>query len=417
MRKKAIIVTLLLFLATFILYFTLFRKDKNLYFVPENTDYVVLLDTKNIAKTYLYHSVLNPSEWLKKEKKEDKISLKNSGIKIPDFIQIFHLKNSPISLWYSVIEIKNPEHFLLFLAQEKFIKQEKNIYKKEYFTVKIVDDKCIISTGDTKDFSHFNLLSRLVQQDNSEGFYKANQFIEGSHGSFSHISEGKITSFPIVLEENSIILKSENLNTNFADFIENLQQKPQTLHVELDEKNINLFKKISKEENSDSLQINKIHGIATVELVNDTIVSYEFDDNFNEVKKETYQKILQPNYRFGISTNNPETIWKYFQQKKWINAQNEFTAIPFLPNSISQTDKELQIVSTRKKIETTAVLNKNFLFYRSNPLFVSNLQFVSEKEKRFLSNIDYVFYGNQNEDYFLEIRLKKQKLPFILRLL
>ena len=217
------------------------------------------------------------------------------------------------------------------------------------------------------------------------------------------------------LPEQNIFI--EVLNTNFADFIENLQQKPQTLHVELDEKNINLFKKISKEENSDSLQINKIHGIATVELVNDTIVSYEFDDNFNEVKKETYQKILQPNYRFGISTNNPETIWKYFQQKKWINAQNEFTAIPFLPNSISQTDKELQIVSTRKKIETTDVLNKNFLFYRSNPLFVSNLQFVSEKEKRFLSNIDYVFYGNQNEDYFLEIRLKKQKLPFILRLL
>ena len=152
-----------------------------------------------------------------------------------------------------------------------------------------------------------------------------------------------------------------------------------------------------------------------LEEENDTIITYSYDDNFNEVEKKIFQKIIQPNYIIDFQSSNPEKTELYFQNKKWINAQNQFTAIPFQPNLIIQNSKGFEIKSTRKPVQQSFNLNENYIFVKNNPLLLSFLKTLSPKEKKMISDIDYIFYGNRDQDYCLKVQFKKDDLPLILR--
>lgn len=403
-------------MATIFIYFTLFRKNKNLHYIPKNADYVLLIDIKSLMQTYLWQYTVHPSEWLKKSKKNNQISLTSSGIKIPDFVQIFHLKNTRFNEWYAVLDIKDEPRFLKFISQEKFIKQGEKIYTKENIYLEIIDSQCYLGIGNPQTIKNFNALHHYFQQSlHLQKVYNAKDFIGNSHGSFSSISGDKILSLPIVVNDDHITVGNPLSRQDFAPLISSLQQENQTIHIELDQKNINLFKKTLKEKSLDSLAVKKISGIANVEMVNDTIVSYTFDDHFNEIKKISYQKIIQPNYIFNLSSDNPQEIWTYFQNKKWMNAKKELVIIPFLPNAISQNNNGLQIVSTRKKMKDEVVRNRNFIFFKNNSLLINSLKSLSPEEKSLLSNVDYLFYGNERNIPFVELKFRPQDRPLILR--
>lgn len=410
--KRKTIIAITLMMAIFLIYFVFFRKDKNLYYVPKEADFVALVDVKNVGKTYLYEFLTHPSEWFAKPTDRKGISLQNSGVKMPDYIQLFHVKNTPISEWYSIFEIKNQEKFQAFLKQEKFTKQANNFYRNESFSVCLIKDRCIFSTL-KNDNQNFQNLTKLLPENNS--FYTANQFLENAHGSFSIIAEGEITNLPIFIKDNSIVLENQKENKNFEALISKIKETPLDFLAELDDKNSQKLLNTYQEKLADSIKINKISAAGNLEMVNDTIISYGFDDNFNEVKKVSYQNILQPNYKISLEAKNTDFIWKKFAEKKYINAKNEFTAIPFLPNNISKTFDKIDIVSTRKKISKSNLLNKNFIFYKNNPQVIHSLKSLSYNEKKLLSNIDYLFYGNENKTYYIEIMFKKEKLPLILR--
>ena len=146
--------------------------------------------------------------------------------------------------------------------------------------------------------------------------------------------------------------------------------------------------------------------------MNDTIVTYGYDDNFNEIEKKTFQKITQPKYMISLQSPNSEKTWEYFQNKKWINSQNQFTIIPFHPNSIYKTKEGIVIESTRNPIQLSPDLRENYIFIKNDALLSSSASFIN---KGILSAIDYIFYGNKGEDYYIKLQGKKGKLPLILR--
>ena len=107
MSRNKILFSLFLLIAISV-YYLFFYQNKTLKYLPENADVVVLIDVKKLAREAVFNFATNPSRWFEKsENKDDLFSLRNSGVKIPDFVQIFHLKNSQISEWYSVLEINN----------------------------------------------------------------------------------------------------------------------------------------------------------------------------------------------------------------------------------------------------------------------------------------------------------------------
>ncbi|SIQ98171.1 hypothetical protein [Chryseobacterium sp. RU33C] len=411
MKKRKIIIPLFLLLAVAV-YFVAFHKDKSLQYIPDNADAVVLIDTKKLTGQYLFSLVTHPSKWSgSKRKSKSSGSVKYSGIRIPDFLQVFHIKNTRLSEWYTVLELKDPQKFIGFLKSQKFEYKGNNRFQKDQLFFMIDGNYCIAGTSDHA----FETIQKKLLQSSLHHVWDADKFIQNTLGSISFISGHKIRNFSIELNEDEIEINN-NSNPEILNTIASKAEKGNHfLELELDKENIRNFISFFKKSIADSSQITSLKAAADLRQINDTIVTYEYDDNFNEVEKKTVQKITQPSYMVDIQSNDPEKTWQYFQSEKWINNENQFTAIPFQPNKITSNNNGITIKSTRNPIAMPPRLNENYIVIRNNALLYSSLKTLSITEKRIISDIDYVLYGNQSGHYWIKIKAKKGELPLILR--
>lgn len=410
MKKKKIIVPLLVLLAVAV-YFVAFHKDKSLRYIPGNADAVVVIDTKKLTGQYLFSLITHPSSWSGSDtKSKSSGSFKDSGIRIPDFLQIFHVKDTKISEWYSVLELKDPQQFITFLKKHQFADKGNNRFQKDQFFLIIEGNHCIAGTSDLA----FETIQKFLKS--SVGHvWDADRLIQNTLGSISFISGETIQNFSIELHDDEIEIRNNSNQEIFNSIASKLQEGKQFLDLELDQGNIRNLSRFFNKNIADSSQAVSLKATANLEQVNDTIISYEYDDNFNEVEKKTFQKIVQPNYSIDIHSKNPEKTWTYFQSKKWINGENQFTAIPFQPNEISKNNNGVVIQSTGKPVINSPQLKENYILIRNSALLYSSLKTLSNTEKRIISDIDYVLYENKSQDYRLKIKAKKGNLPLILR--
>ena len=411
MNKKKLIVPLFVLLAAAV-YFVFFYKNKTLKFVPENADVVVLIDVKKLTGEYISSLITHPSKWSESQKKDKKtIPLKDSGIRIPNFLQIFHLKGTQFSEWYSVVELKDPQKFSVFLKNHQFISKGNNIFRKDQLFIKIEGENCILGTSDIS----FSSIQQLLFRSSGKKTFTSDQFIGSSLGSISFISGQKIQNFSIELKADEIEIKNNADAVSLAGAIYDIREKNHFLEAELDEQHVKNYARFFSKNRVDSAQIHYFKAIADLEQVNDTIISYGYDDNFNEIEKKTVQKIIQPNYMIHLRASAPEKTWAYFQRKNWINTQNQFTAIPFQPNQIVRNEDGVIIKSIRKPIALSPELKENYIFIRNTPLLLSSLSSLTSTEKKILSDIEYLFYRNKGQNYWMKIKAKKGELPLILR--
>ena len=411
MNKKKIVIPLLLLLAVLV-YFVVFYKDKDLRYIPENVDAVFLVDTKKLTGQYLFKMILYPSHWSgKKSKNKNSGSLSNCGIKIPDFLQVFHIKGTRFSEWYTVIELKDPPKFIAFLKKQNFTDKKNGYFQKDQISVFVIGDLVLAGTSDKA----FGMIQKQLFQKPVQAVWNADQFIHNTLGSFSFISEYGIQNFAIDLNDDDIEIKN-NSNSDIFNFIaaKTLPGNHCT-QLELDKDNIRSFARFFNKGISDSLQASYLKVTVDLKQVNDTIVSYDYDENFNEIEKTTFQKITQPQYIIEFQTKDPEKTGEYFQSKKWINSENQFTAIPFQPNEVKQHDNGFIIQSSGNRFISLPPLKQNYILIRNNSLLYSSLKTLNETEKRIISDIDYVLYANKSQNYWLKIKAKKGKLPLILR--
>ncbi|MBW7675422.1 hypothetical protein [Chryseobacterium chendengshani] len=410
--KKKYIILIAIFLFSAAVWFLIFRKDKSLRYIPENADVIVLIDTKKVTRKYITSLLQHPSEWFKKGKSDARrIKFRDSGIKIPDYVQIFHLKNTKITEWYTIFEINDKQEFLAFLKDSKFISNGKDLFKKDQVYIKIVGEKCTVGTSNKVFIDIKNLLLQNVRKQT----LNADSFMDGGLGSISLITQPHTQNFSIDLNDDEIEIKSNSNLENFAILISDLKKETQFLEAELDRENIKKFCQLLNINLNDSANINYLKMSADLTEENDTIISYGYDDNFNEIEKVSYQKIIQPAYEIVLQSSNPAITRQHFRNKKWINAQNQFTAIPFQPNSISQNKNRIIIESKRKRIKENAVLKKNYIFVKNHPLLYSSLKPLFGSNINFLKDIEYLFYTSKNKDYYGEIKFVKRDLPLILR--
>jgi len=403
--KKILVFILIVFVLTIVGYFFWSLKDKDLQLVPKDADAVVLIDVKKLKEQYFFSSLRHPSVWFE----GSRLNSKKNGLITPDYIQIFHLENTNFSQWYSIFEIKNKDNFLEFLKGKGFKIAENNIYKKDRFSVKIEASKCVIGFSN----SSFEEKSNLILNSKTKGLY-ADELINNSVASVSYFAKSKIHKFAVYLNDNNIEIKTKTVQDIFSSQISDLEKRTQFLKLKLDSKNAKIVSKLFNENLIDSIDINSVSAISELESVNDKIVSYAYDDNFNEVEKVSYQKLVQPNYTINIQSPETEKLWSYFQDQKWINAENQFTAIPFQPNVIKKNSFEISIQSTRKNINFRESSSGSFILLKNNLLFVDLLKVLSPSDKKSISKVDYLYYGNKGDYYYLKLQLKKDKLPFIL---
>ena len=404
--KRAIIFVAFIFMLAMVSYFVWSLKDKKLKAVPKNADVLVLIDAKKMSEQYILTLLKNPSKWLE----TSTFSFKNSGVEVPDYIQIFHLKNTVFSEWYSVFEISDKDDLLKFLNDKGFVLIKNSLYTKDQISVKIEASKCVVG------FSNKNFDKKTSEIFNSKfkNLY-ADELINNSIASVSYLEKAKIRKFAVYLNEENIEIKTKTVDDYFSAMISDLDKKTSFLKLEFDSTNVKIASQLFNKKLSDSININSLSAVAELELVNDKIISYNYDDNFNEIEKVSYQKILQPNYSINLQSWDSEKIWSYFKEKNWINAQSQFTLIPFQPNVIKKNGSDILIKSKRKELDFGKNYSGNYVFIKNNPLFINSIKSISASEKKAVSNVDFCFYGNKGDYFYLKINFKKEKLPLILR--
>lgn len=152
MKKKLFAFVFLLFAG--MMYFVFYHKQNTKIFSPQEADAIILIDTKKLTREYVYSLAGHPSLWFR-SKEKNTISFKESGVKIPDFLQAFHLKNSKVSNWYSVFELEDTKTFLLFLKQQKFTDLGNQVFRKDQVYIKIFGGNLIIGSS-SDDFERIN---------------------------------------------------------------------------------------------------------------------------------------------------------------------------------------------------------------------------------------------------------------------
>lgn len=408
MKKRYIALIIALLLLTGV-YFLFYHKATGLKFIPKNADVVVLIDTKKFTRQYISSFLIHPSHWFEDRKKnKNKISLSDSGVKIPDFLQIFHLKNSKISNYYTILELEDFQKFCTLLKKNRFVNKGSQGYVKDNLVVYVNKKYAVVGTSNDE----FTEIAGFLSKKRSDKNQNADQFIKGSLGSLSFISGKKIQNFEINLNDDEIEIHNEEYSNDFESLISDLHRKTQFLEAELDSENIKKMSSVFIDDFTQSASINHLKMTANIVEVNDTIVSYGYDDNFNEIEKKSYQKIVQPKYEILLETLYPEKTWRYLQQKQWINAQNQFTAIPFQPNLVSQNKNQISIKSVGTSKKLNEIKNQNYIFIKNNALLYTSFKFLNNSVLR---DVEYLFYGNKNTDYTAKIHFKKEKYPLILR--
>lgn len=408
MKKKLFVFVILLFAG--MMYFVFYHKKNTKIFSPQEADAIILIDTKKLTREYVYSLAGHPSLWFE-SKEKNTISFRKSGVKIPDFLQVFHLKNSKVSNWYSVFELEDRKTFLLFLKQQKFTDLGNQVFRKDQIFLKILGKNLIVGSS-SDDFERIN---NQLFHSSQANLFDADALVTNGLGSIILNTKKGSYNLSIELKHDEIEIRNQSDSYDPSPAISKLLKTDSFLETELDAENIKIFSSFFDKTFADSSSINQMKASVHLEEENDTIITYSYDDNFNEVEKKTFQKIIQPNYIIDFQSLNPENTALYFQNKKWINAQKQFTAIPFQPNLITQQSKGFEIKSTRKPIQQSFNLNENYIFVKNNPLLLSFLKTLSSKEKKIISDIDYIFYGNRDQDYYLKVQFKKDDLPLILR--
>lgn len=408
MKKKLFVLVFLLLAGT--VYFVFYYQKDTKIFSPKEADAIILIDTKKLTREYVYSLVGHPSLWFG-SKKKNTISFRKSGVEIPDFLQVFHLKNTKVSNWYSVFELEDRKTFLLFLKQQKFTDLGNQMFRKGQVVIKIFEKNLIIGSS-SDDFERIN---NQLFHSSQANLFDADALVTNGLGSIILNTKKGSHNLSVELRHDEIEIRNQSDSYDTSPVLSKLLQTDSFLETELNAENIKSFSSIFDETFADSSSINQMKASVHLEEVNDTIITYSYDDNFNEVEKKTFQKITQPNYIIDFQSLNPEKTELYFENKKWINAQNQFTAIPFQPNLITQNRKGFEIKSTRKPVQQSFNLNENYIFVKNNPLLLSFLKTLSSKEKKMISDIDYIFYGNRDQDYCLKVQFKKDDLPLILR--
>ncbi|KFC24444.1 hypothetical protein [Chryseobacterium sp. FH1] len=404
--KRAIILLAVLFFVAVVGYFFWSLKDKDLKAVPRNTDVLVLVDSKKLSEQYILTLVKNPSKWFETSNG----SFKNSGVEVADYVQIFHLKDTSFYEWYSVFEILDKDKLVKFLDEKGFKLIKNNLYKNNQFSIKIESSKCIVGFSN----SNFDKTTAEIFNSKFKNLY-ADELINNSIASVSYFAKSKIQKFAVYLNDENIEIKTKSLDDHFSSMISDLDKQTSFLKLELDSINVKIASALFNKKLSDSIKINSLSAVAELEMVKDKIISYGYDDNFNEVEMVSYQQILQPNYSINLQSWESENLWLYFQQKNWINAQSQLTPIPFQPNVIKKNGRDISIKSTRKAIDFGQHFSGNYVFIKNNPLLINSVKSLSVSEKKAISKIDYSFYGNKSDYFYLKINFKKEKLPLILR--
>ncbi len=372
-------------------YIKLFYKKLDLTAVPKSADSIIALDVKRITNTILWNIITTPSQWKissNKSKKSDEVEWKDI-IDIPDFVLLFHIKEQPITTWYTLLKIKNEENFTKGLLQQHFVQQDSSLflnlalgillYKKEgkilvtnwatatkRDVAKVVDELFV-----QKEFIAKETLTKILNANSHVAMhFNANKFF-GKDGIVSaNFDKGRIEIKGTLTPNNQLDFKENNFtySANSLLTIGFTQPTASVYGLINDTLKTNISKAMNLNIDSLLLQSNRYYQLDITSILPriDSAIAYTYDDDFNKVEKVVVNNVEEPAFHFSIVGDSISTIFNNWQLDKKIeqtNNGNLFLPIPFVKSYCAKINDSLLTISSNNYIQRTANKNTKCLLF------------------------------------------------------
>lgn len=356
------------------LYWYGYCKSFDKEYIPHNADGVAMVDVKNIRNDLIFFYLKNPSEWKWEttiSEFEKRFKLSNFGIKTPDYLAFFHVENQPISQWFVTLKIENETAFENAMSIAHFHKTK--LQNGIYFYHSNSLGFCIVKYSNQILVSNISEKQKQIAVNVADDLFIKKLFLDTKK---TEKTLGTSNAVTVWIKRNSLLT---------ADGIINIKLKEQEITAEgklkLDYKKESQFSQnpnallslgfdfemIQKQDflKHHLMKINKMIGFdldsilyynpTKTELLlhqivekKNSAISYDYDDDFNPIKKVIVHTSREPSFYFSMQTSNSQKIYNYLKSQNAIDNHKVFVNFP-----LAQTK--------------TSILN-NALILEANPL-------------------------------------------------
>jgi hypothetical protein len=345
--------------------FTTYKKSTAfLGVVHENADSAIKVGIHDIRETIAWDALTSPGYYYKngfdrrEPEDDDEEENKGSGVTIPYNLLIYTLPEIQ-NTYFSTLEINNLPEFELFLKKSSDIKslviQESKdksyrfvILKEAKMVLAWTRKKLVVAASLApsynkvkKVFNDILVENNTIKEDNHELL----KVLKGESGHITFTNGKSISNFNFIdgevqLEGKIPTLKSERFPEEIS--VETNPNASLSFHLDANfdqnffrEKFIQKFSTstfFSKNNINVSQIANRTNGFFSFEIEGkttqqDTIISYEYDENFEKVEQKTVQEKIAPKIRLKLGSGN-ESLQQYLSKVNVLDDNNIFTAFP-----------------------------------------------------------------------------------------
>jgi len=394
-----------------ILYWYGFHKQFDEKSIPKNADGIVLVDIKNIRNYFALSYLKNPSLWkfgTTDSRIKKRYDFSNYGIATPDYLTLFHIQNQPLNQWYFVATIDNEEKFEKSISDSDFfeIKNDENFtsYYSKTFNTGIIRfaNQILYCKNALKDLQMgIQTAKDLFIKHHYFDVKKAERIFEKSNAVTLWFQKNQL------LENDGII----NISLKDQEIIAEgqLHLKPKFRKTGTFAQNSNAllalgfnFEMIRDQDilKNHSKQINKmigfdldsvlVHHPTQTELVlytiiekKDSAVTYDYDDDFNPIKKVVVHTNREPSFYFSTQTDNSKKVYDYLERQNVIDDHQIFLNFPLATTKASIKNNALTLeANLPKEYASTANSAKiSYLEINFNKLQSKDWHFLIAKNK------------------------------------
>jgi len=439
MKKKLVYSTLLLLFITYGIYwFRYERAFSSLKTVPKETIAVFQINLRNIEQSFLLDFLKNP---LLYTKKKDSLQAKKkhpsliSLLKFPRNLILYATDSCQLPVFYSEpVQVKDTVAFHDFLTNNNYKEIGVNsgfasIYSKNHHSFILKESTLTIGLHSTKTLSQINIKNVYPSVENNVEVKKIFnfdyttdlQFWNQNTGVFSgDFSNGCIRFKSDAYSDLGTISKKYKNAVAYIDG--NLKIIPFLQDPITAEKRA--FKKLT---NTSLDSINK-YWTGNIQLIfhdfktiTDTIISYDYDENFNQLEKKKLQQRTIPHLSLNFGKRNPSELWSYFKKNntfKQVKKDSLFTLIPLLPlKSTFLNEQYFFYTDTIIKPLPSTMDTKGLHFFINIAPFINNTPWDVFKNKQLQQLHSINGNINQKNQFNIRINCKNKQRNGLIQLL
>lgn len=443
MRKKSLYFFIVFAIIIVVLYVWRYKQSQTFENrVPSNASKVVNVNLRQIENHLLFDFLSNPITYLKPRKRKDSLKKPKTsitkGLSVPRNILFYTNSDRLKNNWFSsIVEVNDKEKLTSFLLKEKFVKstgKNINFYTKASFVLAIKNEQLIIAFKankkaniypllvtlfDVKDFLRENtaILKSLTNSKSDISFSSGEGSIEANFNKGTFELQGTLVSNLFIDNDNQIpnengvfaMLGEINKNNEiFKGFIKGKADKFNKItHLSLD----SIVNKWNGKFNAN---------ITSIEQKTDTIISYEYDDDFNKVEIKSAQEKKIPTLMLALGQESTSSLSDYFYSKNTIQIiENDtiFTALPIYKFLVTNADENFKLYVAENEspsVSRVTTSKLNFYFnvekYMETPLDIP----LNKGQEKFLklvktTQLDWA----ENNEFSLRINLKNTRRNFL----